>query len=550
MKMLEQNLIRHLKEDKHIPYPDFEAMWNGIQQAEERRYENSFLTEQTSKKFSRWKKTVAISCIALLCVATPVFAWNWNLGDFLKNRSGIQAALSNGLGQTIDQSVTQAGVTFTLHTALVDENRTFFVYSINIGDRSGDHWRFETMKIMDEKGDTIEGYYNHQWDEKNNELKGYFETDWTPKRSSEQVRFSALGFQSLETVTQPIALEIQNASMQKFVVEQNGIDTVTVQPFIQENNEVMLSSMVAFSDSDAFRYAGPQLIVKRNNQLIKGLNHASYGEPGINNEFKMKQLYSMKDLNGDDSIQYLLQYNRMKDDLNKEWAFNIELNKKSMNNSTYKKKLNITVDHANAPFHINELIISPTQIRLLTSHEEKYMRYPFIDFFLEVDGATWQGGEYFDASIPQENTLRFERPAGLEITKESSLFLIGRYEVVWHEGGEVPITLKGISEQKQTITTNVGGYPVKWTYYRKDGAVYVESWSDNPAFGGINQSYRMTEDGKMPSEQLTNNFTGDGNNKAIEKFRDYSGDELMIYIYEYTTDDPSKEMKIPLLSME
>lgn len=541
MKALEEDLNRHLKEDKHFPYPDFEAMWRRIQQAEDQGHQNSLL--------SRWKKTAAVSCIALLCIATPVFAWNWDLGDLLKHRSGIQTALSKGLGQTINQSVTHAGVTFTLHTAFVDENRTFFVYSINIGDRSGDRWRFETIKIMDEKGNMIEGYYNHLWDEKNNVLNGYFETDWIPKRSSEQVRFSALGFQSLETVTQPIALEIQNASVQTFAVEQNGIDTVKVQPLIQENNEVMLSSAVAFSDSEAFRYASPELIVKSNNQLVKGLNHASYGEPGINNEYKMKQLYSMEDLKVD-SIQYLLQYNRMEEDLNKEWAFNIELNKKSMNNSTYKKKLNITVDHANAPFQINELIISPTQIRLLTSHDEEYMRYPFIDYFLEVDGAKWQGGEYFDASLPQENTLRFERPAGLEIAKDSSIFLIGKYEVVWHEGSEEPIILKGISEQKQTITTNVGGYPVKWTYYRKDGAVYVESGSDNPAFGGINQTYRMTGDGKMPSEQLTDNFTGDGNNKAIEKFRDYSGDELNLYIYEYTTDDPSKEMKIPLLSME
>ncbi|RCW49347.1 DUF4179 domain-containing protein [Paenibacillus prosopidis] len=548
MKTLEKDLIRHLKEDK-IPYPDFEAMWNGIQQAEDRRHENSLLMEQKSMKLSRWKKTIIASCIALLCVATPVFAWNWNFGDLLKNRSGIQTALNKGLGQKIDQSVTHAGVTFTLHTALVDENRTFFVYSINIGDRSGDHWNFENMKIMDEKGNTIDGSYNHQWDEKHNVLNGYFETDWIPSQSSEQVRFSALGFQSLETVTQPIALELQNASVQTFAVELNGIDTVTVQPLIQESNEVMLSSMVAFSDSKVFRYASPQLIVKSNNKLIKGLNHASYGEPGINNEFKMKQLYSMEDLKGE-STQYLLQYNRMEERLNKEWAFNIELNKKSMNNSTYMKKVNIAVDHANAPFHINELIISPTQIRLLTSHEEKYMRYPFIDFFLEVDGATWQGGEYFDASLPQENTLRFERPAGLEITKDSAIFLIGKYEVVWHEGGEEPITLKAISEQKQTITTNVGDYPVKWTYYRKEGAVYLESGSDNPAFGGINQTYRMTEEGKIPSEQLTNNFTGDGNNKAIEKFRDYSGDELTIYIYQYTTDDPSKEMKIPLPPME
>lgn len=44
-------------------------------------------------------------------------------------------------------------------------------------------------------------------------------------------------------------------------------------------------------------------------------------------------------------------------------------------------------------------------------------------------------------------------------------------------GDDNSIQLTNISAKPQSVTSNIAGYPITWTYYMKDNNLYVESLS-------------------------------------------------------------------------
>lgn len=72
--------------------------------------------------------------------------YNWD--TMLHGRGGIQAVLAQNLGQKLDQSITKGGVTLKLHTAIVDENRTVILFTLDVGQRQDNEiWRVNEMTL-------------------------------------------------------------------------------------------------------------------------------------------------------------------------------------------------------------------------------------------------------------------------------------------------------------------------------------------------------------------------------------------------------------------
>lgn len=540
MALEEKGWTLSAKKDNAVPYPDFDAMWTRIQ-------EDSSMTAAISGKGVRFKKSIVITSVAALCLATPAFAFNWDLSGLFNGRKGIQTALNEGLGQKLNQSVTLSGVNITLEHALVDENRTVILYKMDPGAAAGDHWYFEKVRLIDKKGKEIEGTNQLSPNYEAGVVYGFFETDWVPAGATEHVDFTFSGLRSIEQVFSPLELNMENAALQRFPIQQDGIASIVVQPFVLEKDELLFSSAVSFSNKEASKTAYPSLAIKRNNELIIA-KHSALGAPGPNQEFLMKQTYAKQDVTRDD-VTFWLQYNRDESITDGKWSFSLELDKRSMKAGTVKTELDARFGPDGA-YRFVSMLVTPTQIRIRSKHDEPYMMYPFMDYELKIDDTRLRGGQFHVENSKHDNEFRFERPPGLEITKDTPVSIIGTYEVIKHPGGNIPIELKNISEEKQTMTTTVGGFPVTWTYYKKDNDVYVESGSEDRSFGGVNQTYRLSEKGQIPSEPVTNGFYGDGNNSLIEKYKNYTNKDLTIYIYYYTTEQPDKQIEIPLLSVE
>ncbi|MFB5674078.1 DUF4179 domain-containing protein [Paenibacillus terreus] len=552
MKSFERLLEHQLKDDSSVPYPDFDAMWSRIESCGMREECGSRPTELSGipgKGLRSRKILVACSLTALLAAAPVYAAFHYDWSSLLKFRSGVQSAIAQNLGQSIERSVTKEGVTLTLHTAVVDENRTVILYSLDIGERPSPIFNFNSMKLIDDAGNVIEGRYSDQrWDAANHRFTGYFEADWAPQSDTAHVRFIAEGLQLLAEAEKEIPFDSQNPKKQVFELNQDKLQKIELNSILQNPDKLMISSAVTFQDPAAKQWAYPELVAYKDGTPVKQLPGGAFGTPGENGEYTAVQYFKESDLSASGTT-YKLQYMKETDRIQEQWSFPLVLNKKQMESGTIRQTLDLPLGEGEEATTLEQIVITPTQIRLIASHQQRFGAFPFTEYQLEVAGkvinspTAWFGEE----GNPHLSTLRIERPAQLSITKDTPVFLIGKHEVINHDGGDIPTVLTNISEQKQSITTRVGGYPVQWTYYMKDNDLYVETESSDPDFGGINQTYIGKGKERIIGKPLTINFVGDGDNKAVDVYKNFKGTKASVYIFFYSVEDVEKEMRIRLL---
>lgn len=193
------------------------------------------------------------------------------------------------------------------------------------------------------------------------------------------------------------------------------------------------------------------------------------------------------------------------------------------------------------------MVITPTQIRVSIRTKAKFAELPYVNYTLEVGGQKLEGGLWYSTTEDKDlRTLRFERPVDLEITKTTPMTLVGNYKVTRHEDDKKPLELTNISSEKQTLIRQTGGYPVQWTYYMRGADLYVETKSDDPNFGGVNQTHIGTGKDRILGKIVTVNFRGNGNNHSIDVYKDFKGTEASIYMFFYSTNEPDKETRVQL----
>ncbi|MEK3716840.1 DUF4179 domain-containing protein [Paenibacillus sp. FSL R7-0333] len=551
MDRTEVQLKRRLNEDQEMIYPDFEQMWGRIEQAGYVSSKGSSHTGAGSRvRHRNWRKVTVAASFSVVLMAVPVYAavqYDW--GSLLNHRSGVEAALSQNLGQPLGQTITKDGVTLTLHTALTDENRTVILYSLDVGgDKGNGYWNVNGMSLKDAKGNGNDMESNYQqWDEKTKRYNGYFETDWSPDQDTVKVSLTAKGIQSYSQQEVDLKLDTDSPERQSFPVNQDGLESFGVQPFKEGNERLMLSTDTIFSDPEARKLASPQIIAYRGGQQVKNSQAGVMGKPGDNGEYTSLEYYKPADVPKDETT-YKLSYTKLERNIDGPWTFDFELSKKQMAGATMKTALDLPLEAGDSLNTIEQMVVTPTQIRVaVRSNTEPFPDLPYINYTLEVNGQKLDGGLWYTGSKDRKLiTLRFERPANLEITKDTPMTLVGKYKVTVHDDDKAPLELKNISSEKQTLIRQTGGYPVQWTYYMQGADLYVETKSDDPNFGGVNQTYIGKGKDRLISSILTTNFRGEGKNHSINKYKDFKGTDASIYMFYYTTNEPDKETRVQL----
>ncbi|MEK4462146.1 DUF4179 domain-containing protein [Paenibacillus sp. FSL H8-0315] len=556
MKKLENMLEHRLNEDKGVPYPDFERMWGRLEQ------ENSTMTplqlrmaNGSGNRGRNWSKIAVVASFSVLIAAAPVYAavhYDWD--NLLHGRGGVQAALAQNLGQQLNQSVTQDGVTLKLHTAIVDENRTVILFTLDVGKRlENENWNVNgmTLKGADEANGPSEFSYV-LWDEKNQHYNGYFESDWTPKKDTVNVQLVADNLQAFSTQELDLPLDIQSQETQNFPIGQEGMRSIEVKPFTQGQEKILFSSAIIFDQPETKEWAFPNIVAYKNGTLINSLAGGAFGTPGENGEYTSQQYFKAADISSGE-VNYKLQYMKQEKKVEGPLAFDLQLSKKQMESGTINTSLNLPLEEGEPNYTLEKMVVTPTQIRIAIRSKEKGNNFPYQKSTLEVAGKTLEGNFWRSPEgEPELTVLRFERPVDLEITEETPITFVAKYKVTQHGSYKInkdektPLLLTNISEKKQTLIQQLSGYPVKWTYYMQGADLYVETESEDARFGGINQTHIGLGKERILGKPLTVNFTGDGNNKAIDVYKGFKGTEASIYIFFYTTDDPDKETRVQL----
>ncbi|MBB6731377.1 DUF4179 domain-containing protein [Cohnella zeiphila] len=541
---IERIFTRYLNDEAPLNEPDFDAMWERIEQ---RRSDASEITSELPAPASarrRVSRTAVLATAAVLLAATPAFAALSDKWSYFTHHSGVRSALEQGLGQQIGKTVSFGGAKLTLDTAVVDDNRTVLLFSLNLPHADpASYPRFSGMKLSDGKGNAIEGDVSLTWNPDSKIWQGEFSTDWTPDSLLADVHLSAENLQIFAAAQREISIDSENNRKQTIEIGQDGIDRLVVLPFAQ-GDRTLLSTSVFFSDKAAQSWSYPSIGVYDGETQVKEAATGAFGKPGAQGEYTGLQYFHTADL-GTAGVTYKLNYTRKSAEIDGSWSFDLQLDKERMLDGTITRPIDQTVETAAGPIELKEMTITPTQIRITGTHE-KYKELSFKQIYLDVNGTRLKGG--YPSSEPGDFngfTLRFERQPGLVLSEQTPIALDMKYEVT-ERLDKNPIHLAGIGSGKKTITTRLGGYSVNWTYYKENGNLYIESGSDDPRFGGVNQTYMMNGKQSQPGRPVTANFSGDGNNRAIDMYKDFAGTEADIYIYFYSTDDPDKELRIDL----
>ncbi|WP_179232811.1 DUF4179 domain-containing protein [Paenibacillus rigui] len=531
-------------DEDQLIYPDFEAMWERIEPHVPDSNEQLLPVAHPPVPGRRhaWR-TAFIAAAAVLVLATPVFAaisYNWDA--FLFKNGGIRAAYNQGLGQSVEKSLAWNGVKLTVHTAVVDDNRMALLFSVSAPRmKSGGLAQFGEMSLRTVDGQNVEGRQRLMWDGDNNVWRGTFEAQWTPETTEADVQFLAQNLRLYSAAERQLAFQPSNSEMQSFDINQDGIQRIAIQPFVQ-GDKVMLVSHVFFSDPSVQTW--PAIGIYKGNSPVSEAAHGFYGKPGEQGEYTVQQFFKMGDL-ADSSLAYKLLYTKKDQEADNEWSLDLHLNKEQMKSGTQAHELDVPIESGAGKMTLKQMIVTPTQVRLRAFHE-KNQPLIFKKHHLEINGREIPNGNTYQPQGPEETDFYFDVPPDVRITEHTPIALVMNYEVVEHKDNKTPIVLKDISKERKTLTTQVGGYSVQWTYYSQDGSLYVQSESADPRFGGVNQTYMLRGGESIPGRPVTTNFTGDGNNQNLDEYKDYQDTSAEIYMYSYFTDNPEKGLRVEL----
>lgn len=547
MNTVESKVKNHMKHSDHIEYPDFDKMFNSIQMDELRVADTVQVRSQRGKT-----KVAVVLGVSVAVMATPVYAaFQYDWSNVLSHKSGIESALQAGYGQSIEKSVTAHGVTLTVHNAFVDNNRTVLLYTIKPGmETDGAEIGYDQMVLKDSEGTPIEGHYYQQWNEEQGVYQGYFETDWVMSENQSDLQFSITGVRYFQDIQEDITLDPKNAITQKFNIQKDGIETVEVQSFQHTEDQIMIRSNVSFTDTELQEQTWARITAyDPDGNMIKETESPVYGTEGATGAYSSTQIFNEQQFK-EEANRIAFTYTHEKERTDGTWNVDLSLSQQQMETGSVKKEMDIPMQSLDEEARISGIVVTPTQIRVTIDHQEDYYRLPYRTYQLEVGGRVLEGYVSLKDTLNSNQTeLRFEQSDSSLIDVSSvankPVTLIAKARVDEHAGGQTSIRLKDISTQPQTITSEYEGFHINWTYYLKDGNLYVGSSSPESTFGGINQTYFLDQGEK---QYLTPLYFNDTDNKHTEVFHDFKGKDIDLYVSNYTTKKSDEDLRIPLHS--
>ncbi|MEK3787123.1 DUF4179 domain-containing protein [Paenibacillus sp. FSL K6-1230] len=545
MNSIENKVQEHMN-DEGVQYPDFDRLWTSIQRDELRMEEEVV----PAPRWYRQKKTAIAAGLTVALMATPVYAaiqYDWN--QLLSGKPGIQMALLAGYGQPIEQSVTADGVTLTVHTAFIDENRTVLLYTIRPGVATeGQEIRYDQIVLKDSQGSPLEGRYVQQWNAELGVYQGYFESNWVMQSDQIELQFAITNVRYLEDREQEIPWNPRDKETQKFEIQQDGIQSVTIQSFPASSDYIRIHSAVSFTDQEVQEDTWARIrVYDRDHVLLQEAQAPEYGTAGATGAYSSRQLFNEQELLNKGG-RFTLAYTHVKARTEGEWKLNLSLSREQMEKNTYNQPLDIPLSTVAGDASISEMIVTPTQIRVTIKHAEENLRIPYQNFQLEAAGQLMNGRLQLEGEHdPHQTEIRFE-PVKSAVLDPSTInaqpvVLIAKDRMDEHAGGSTSVHLTNISSQPQTIHTDYDGYPIRWTYYTKDGNLYVESDSTSADFGEVNQTYYLQGGEKQYSMPQ---FSSGLDSKHVDVFDHFTGTDLNLYVWNYTTLKKGEQLRIQL----
>ncbi|MDF2670360.1 MAG: hypothetical protein K0R67_2666, partial [Paenibacillus sp.] len=232
-----------------------------------------------------------------------------------------------------------------------------------------------------------------------------------------------------------------------------------------------------------------------------------------------------------------------------KWTVPFKLETAIAKQNTYKKALTGQFADAGRSQHLAELVVTPSMIKVNTIAEgfdDNWKElFTYGKHQLQVGDQLIAGGMFAEG---EGFSYRFEVPTSLKLTGEPMKMILSGLRIQKRGGMDYQVKLGSPSLAKQSVTTVMDGFEVRYTYYRDGNDLVVETSSDDANFGGIVQTVVLENGNKI--DAYKREMQGPrwmSGNSSFERYAGLGEEDITIYPFTYSIYDPNAKLELPLI---
>ncbi|AWB44731.1 hypothetical protein DCC85_11225 [Paenibacillus sp. CAA11] len=530
--------------------PDYEAMWSRI----EERLAHKNQLERASQRGIRHKKKVLVlvASVSILAALPAMAAVNGSWDSLWNGRSSFNA-IEQGVGNRINQTVTSGGIPLTLDGVATDDQRMNMLLTMNVSDLpTYDAIEFGRSELSEGKDKAKRIQVQLKQDQGQGRLFGLatVQNKLGEERKSYRLTLENIVFYQYRN----FPLDVIPAESQDKTAALSGgpVTSVEMTSVIRKGNVFTVRYKLSGVNQEAARKANPHLVLISGGQVIKE-KYAAVLPSEDPNVIVCQSNFEISDA---DLKKSHFELSVLEESGRKEgsWNFAFEADGKKAAQAMFAVQLE-PADVANdSMMKFTELVITPLEIRLMYEMGGRSPQpdVPLIHYEsvkLIVDGQEMDSGSGFWTTKDGRFYRRFELPQWYEQKDWSNVpmkVILSGKKVQERANKDHLLTLDQPAAQKKTVTTELHGTSVEFTYYKEGKDLIVESSSSDPSFGGITQSYLDINGERKFPEINPNPPEGNGTNRKVERYVNIPEGDLKLNPFLYQWFDPKARVELNL----
>ncbi|WP_235813368.1 DUF4179 domain-containing protein [Heyndrickxia oleronia] len=519
-----EDLLKVKVKNDNIDIPNENKMWNKVVSNLQKG------DQATTKRLMKPKLVISVILMAIVLTTTPVLAkYSNELLEWMRdiNGNGIITSLENGFGQEINKTTKNGLGVLQVHNVVSDENGTTINISLDIDhDHSISAAGFDDALLIMEDGKEEKLDATVVYNKKYDKLVGYLHTDKEISADS-KVILQIGGLSEIQTKTVKLKSLIQDDT-KTIPINQDGISQIKFISNEYRNGEYQIDYLIELEEKNNIDHASLVFSFQDKRILSSGV---VYKRPQPN-VLKLSESFRL-DKNELDNVEMSLAYNDRGNYYPEMWQLEFEYNYNLAKKSTYTMKLNKTIDMGIQKLQLKNLVITPSRVKIY--FDKKNSNSESNEVFINYNEVTLQiGDESLEGYIDSEGYISFETQGVLENIKSKQISLSFNNARVSYKGGKQDkVRLTNISNEPNTIHTEIKGFPIEITYYSKGNDLIVESESNDNRFGGITQSVIYKKDKRIFADKRSEDGLHRHNNQ-VETFKNIKDKDLTLNIFLFT----------------
>lgn len=430
--MQKKEILNHLAYGIEKQVPD---VWDEIKHKVHNVKDNENITNtictniyfmETKRNCSARMSIAAVACIIIIAILafTPALAYIeaeiWKIHANLYNDIGIKNAINKGVGQIINKSYTDNGITVRVDRIISDDNRTAILLAIESDIEKLKDATIDSIEITNQNDEIIcdGGIMRHTYDNKKNirrivyyinSLNNYIGHDINLKINKININSyepidvdTGIKLGNNNIVNASIDLKDKIPSLKSFIIKNyerdKDIARIDFEYKIEENS---INHMVFFK----LYYGTDQEVQVINNQIVpyeyvdESSNIKQKEEKIATYRFTAEYKVDSRNFTSDD-VRVIAQYynNSNYSSKNGNWVFNFRLQKNLVENSILKTKVNKKFSFNNNIYIIKYAVFSPSETRVYIQTADTVPIIDTKDIVLKNDKEILRCIQYFKDS--------------------------------------------------------------------------------------------------------------------------------------------------------